>query len=175
MADTIINREIVNGFNNTVNIETTTDAELSLNGINNTINQSISLEGEFSVWNQIESLLLNVGSSSPHAFFTGNNLAYTIGNNTTIYDIDSSSSTLLSNTSPYINTSLSIGKASIMNKYLLSLEGHQVLKNGVPIQTFNIPVGYSMIYSMTISPDGKYICIVLFNAPNYFITLFKGA
>lgn len=174
MVETIINREIVNGEGNTVNIETTTDAELSVNGVNNIINQSITPEGEYTVWNPL-SVAINVGASPVTPFFTnkGKSLGYSVGSHTTIYNIDTQESVTIS-ALPYPNW-LNVQKASVLNTYILDVEGKSVLKNGVVAQVFSLPEGYTLLYGLAISPDGKYICVTLFNGANYFLTVFQGA
>ena len=154
---------------NLTEVETlTSEYVASLEPISNTI------EGNYDSWADT-GILINVGATAPKIFFTGTKLAYNQGNSTTMFDLITEDSVVLSNTQPYAATA-SYGKCkeSVMNKYILDLEGRQVLKDGVQAQVFVLPEEYSMMYSMFISKDGQYIAIVLFNDPNYYITIFRG-
>ena len=134
----------------------------------------VQVEGDYYSWDSL-GVALNAGPSAPSVFFTnaGKSLGFLVGSHTTIYDIQTHAS-VTSNIAPYPNW-LNVQKASVLNTYILDVEGKTVLKNGIAIQAFTLPIGYVLLYGLGISPDGKYIAVTLFDGSNYVITLFEGS
>lgn len=134
----------------------------------------LGIEGNYSSWVKDNLVLIDVGTLAPSVFFTGNGLAYSVSTHTTVYNILTHALGTPFSALPYPNWLTSVPKSSVLGTYILDVEQKAVMKNGVTIQTFTLPTGYVLLYGLTISPTGKYICVVLYNGSHYFLTLFVG-
>jgi hypothetical protein len=165
-----INRAIVNGYDNTLNVETTLDTTISVNGRNNIINQSL-VEGEYTEWTEIDNSPLTYSGAS----HLGNVCIDDKADYATLYLFLSGGVTALSsitlNPPSIIETvnALPISiiethvAGSVLNKYIVSVDANgdlKIYKAGILKQTISGFTESGLLAGIAVSPRGKYIFLM---------------